>query len=189
MLPVPAPECITATGVLLKRGRKAATSRVDLTAPDGTLVAMGAAGFTTVPRRESDPVKPVIDLERLVKIFGIHPGLSHPLRDEAGIDVIDAATGVVELAVRPEVRNPNGTLQGAMVALIAEAAVEDLLTARHGEPFVVTDLDVRYLGRAENGPVRSSCRVLGDAVEVTLTDTSTGGITTLVYARAARSSL
>ena len=63
------------------------------------------------------------------------------------------------------VRNPNGTLQGGMVALLAESAAEDLLEARFGEPVVVTDLDIRYLARAEHGPVRTSCRLIGAGPE------------------------
>jgi hypothetical protein len=76
-----------------------------------------------------------------------------------------------------------------MVALLAEAAAEDLITARFGLPVVVTDLDLRYLRKAENGPVRTRTRLLGpgpDApVQVELIDTSTDLITTLVYARVA----
>jgi hypothetical protein len=75
-----------------------------------------------------------------------------------------------------------------MVALLAEAAAEDLVTTRFESPFVVTDLDLRYLRKAEVGPVRTRSRLLGtgpDApVQVELIDTSTGEITTLVYARA-----
>ena len=102
--------------------------------------------------------------------------------------MIDAAEGVVQVEVTPELRNPAGTLQGAMVALVAEAAAEDLMSARFGSPFVVTDLDLRYLRKAQVGPVRTRCRLLGtgpDAtVQIELIDTSTDQITTLVYAGA-----
>ena len=75
-----------------------------------------------------------------------------------------------------------------MVALVAEAATEDLLTTRFESPVVVTELDLRYLRQAHVGPVRTRSRLLGagsDApVQVELIDTSTDQITTLVYARA-----
>lgn len=52
----------------------------------------------------------------------------------------------------------------------------------------MTDLDLRYLAKASEGPVRTRSRLLGTgpdaAVEVELVDTSTGTTTTLVYARA-----
>ena len=78
--------------------------------------------------------------------------------------MVDAATGVVEVDVAPHVRNPAGTLQGAMVALVAESAAEELVGHRNG-PAVVTEIDVRYLAQAPVGPVRTSCRVLGDAAD------------------------
>jgi hypothetical protein len=55
---------------------------------------------------------------------------------------------------------------------------------------VVTDLDLRYLGQATVGPVRTRCRPLGDdlracpPVEVELVDLSTGRVTTLAHCRA-----
>ena len=73
--------------------------------------------------------------------------LTRPLREEAGIEVVDAAEGVVQIDVTPELRNPAGTLQGAMVALVAEAAAEDLVATRFESPAVVTDLDLRTSGR------------------------------------------
>ena len=111
------------------------------------------------------------------------------MRDEAGIEVVDAGNGVVQLEVTPALRNPAGTLQGAMVALLAEAAAEDLVEARSGSPAVVVDLDIRYLGKAMVGPVRTRTRLLGDGpgapIEIELVDLSTDTLTTLVYARAA----
>ena len=116
--------------------------------------------------------------------------LARPLREEAGVEVIDAAAGIVQVEVTPDLRNPAGTLQGAMVALLAESAAEDLMATRFGSPFVVTGLDLRYLRKAQVGPVRTRSRLLGtgpDApVQIELIDTSIDQITTLVYASATR---
>jgi hypothetical protein len=75
-----------------------------------------------------------------------------------------------------------------MVALLAEAAAEGLVATRFGLPVVVTDLDLRYLRKAQVGPVRTRSRLLGNGpdapVQVELVDLSTDQITTLVYARA-----
>ena len=62
----------------------------------------------------------------------------------------------------PELRNPAGTLQGAMVALFAEAAAEEMVSARFDMDAVVTELDLRYLAQTGDGPVRSECALLGD---------------------------
>jgi acyl-coenzyme A thioesterase PaaI-like protein len=90
----------------------------------------------------------------------------------------------MEIAVRPEVCNPAGTLQGAMVALVAEAAAEDLVGHRLGRPVTVVDLDIRYLAQAKVGPVRTRCRMIGEWVRVELVDTAEERVSTLVYARA-----
>jgi acyl-coenzyme A thioesterase PaaI-like protein len=187
MRPIPAPVRIDATSTILRQGRRSATCLVQLSTDQGAPIATGAIGFARVPRRATDPPKPTVPLGQTPLIFKDPSTLTRPLRDEAGIEVIDAAQGVVQVEVTPELRNPAGTLQGAMVALLAEAAAEDLLTTRFRLPVVVTELDIRYLRKAQVGPVRTRCTLLGTGpeapVQVELIDTSTGQITTLVYAR------
>jgi acyl-coenzyme A thioesterase PaaI-like protein len=187
MRPVPAPERIEAVATLLRRGRRSAASKVELLTGEGEPVATGAIGFTTLPRREGDPPKPNVDADHALSIFRGRGTLARPLREEAGIERLDPANGEVQVAVTPELRNPAGTLQGAIVALVAEAAAEDLVSTRFESPVVVTDLDLRYLAQAQVGPVRSRCRLLGagpdSPVEVELVDTSVDRVTTHVYAR------
>lgn len=191
MRPEPAPGRVDAVAQVLRRGRRSATATVELTDEKGERVATGAIGFARVPRRHGDPPKPPVTPGSSVAIFRGVGVLTKPVRQEAGIESIDPEGGVVELIVTPELRNPAGTLQGAMVALVAEAAAEDLLSARFEIPAVVTDLDLRYLAQAHSGPVRSESRLLGSGpdapVEVRLVDTSVGRLTTLVYARAGSS--
>jgi acyl-coenzyme A thioesterase PaaI-like protein len=187
MRPIPAPERIDATSKILRRGRRSATCLVELKTEEGAPIAVGAIGFVNTTRKASDPPKPNVPLGQIPLIFRDPGALTRPLREEAGIEVIDAAEGVVQVEVTPDLRNPAGTLQGAMVALLAEAAAEDLLATRFESSVVVTDLDLRYLRMAHVGPVRTRSRLLGtgpDApVQVELIDTSTDQITTLVYAR------
>jgi acyl-coenzyme A thioesterase PaaI-like protein len=187
MRPVPAPTAVSATHTILRRGRRSVTSTVEVTG-DGQPFATGAIGFAHIPRQESDPPKPVVPVEDAPRLFVVRDPLTRPLREEAGIEVIDAAEGVVQVELTPELLNPAGTLQGAMVALVAETAAEDLIATRFGSPVVVTDLDLRYLAQTQAGPVRTRSRLLGtgpDApVQVELVDTSADRVTTLVYARA-----
>jgi acyl-coenzyme A thioesterase PaaI-like protein len=185
-----APARVTAVNRVVRRGRRSVTCTVEMTDEAGRPFAAGAIGFASLPRRDTDPPKPLVSPQDAVELFDGLPGLTRPLRDEAGIEVVDAARGVVQLDVTPEVRNPVGTLQGAMVALVAEAAAEELLATRTESPVVITDLDLRYLAQAPTGPVRTSVRVLDDSplapLEISLVDTSTDTLTTLVYARGAR---
>ena len=135
---------------------------VDLVNEQDELVATGAIGFSKVQRRDGDPPKPPISLDRITEMFEGSSTLTHPLREEAGIRVLDPMVGSVEMSLTPVVRNPAGTLQGAMVALLAEAAAEEMASARFDMPAVVTDLDLRYLAQTGAGPVRTHCRLLGD---------------------------
>ena len=189
MRAVPAPAKITAFGTILRQGRRSAHCRVEVVDEHGVEVAQSALGFAHVPRKATDPPKPIVSPSDIAARFSTHERIARPLREEAEILEIDPSAGIVELAVRPEVCNPAGTIQGAMVALVAEAATEDLLGAT-GQPVVVTDLDVRYLGQATVGPVRSRCRAIGDdlrtcpPVEVELVDLATDRVTTLAYTRA-----
>ncbi len=188
MRPVPAPDCISAVNTVLREGRRSVTCRVDLHDPAGGLVAAGAIGFAKVPRKDSDPPKPALTPEDAAVVFRDLGTLSLPLRDEAGIEVVDAAEGIVEVEVVPALLNPAGTLQGAMVMLLAECATEEVAASRADAPVVVTELDVRYLDKARSGTVRTRTRRLGDAaddpVQVELVDTGTGRVTALVHARA-----
>jgi acyl-coenzyme A thioesterase PaaI-like protein len=188
MRPVSAPAKVVATSTILRQGRRSAHCLVEVTDGAGAHLASGTIGFAYTPRKPADPPKPIVDVHSVARYFTQRQFLTRPLREEAGIVTVDPAAGVIELPVRPEVCNPAGTVQGAMVALVAEAAAEDLVGSRLGAPAVVTDLDIRYLAQAHVGPVRSRCRSLGDdadaPVEVLLIDQSTDRVTTVVYARA-----
>lgn len=189
MRPIPAPAFLSTRTTILRRGRRSATASVDLVTDQGEPVATGAIGFARVQRREVDPVKPPASPGRMSVMFDGSRTLDRPLREEAGIVVLDPVAGALEMQVTPELRNPAGTLQGAMVALFAEAAAEELATARFNTAAVVTELDLRYLAQTGEGPVRSECTLLGDGpdapIQVELSDRSTGRLTTLVYARTA----
>ena len=189
MRPVPAPRKITASGTILRQGRRSAHGLLEVVDERGEEVATGAIGFAHVPRRPTDPPKPIVSPDDVAARFSTADRITRPLREEAQIVSVDPSAGVVEMAVRPEVCNPAGTIQGAMVALVAEAATEDLLEST-GQAVVVTDLDIRYLGQTTVGPVRSRCHVVGGdlrscpPIQVELIDVATDRITTLAYTRA-----
>jgi acyl-coenzyme A thioesterase PaaI-like protein len=189
MRPLPAPDFVSTRTTILRPGRRSAVAMVDVVSGDGEPVATGAIGFTRVQRRDTDPVKPPASPGRMSTMFDGSRTLDRPLREEAGIVVIDPIAGALEMEVTPELRNPAGTLQGAMVALFAEAAAEELASARFGTPAVVTELDLRYLAQTGGGPVVSACTLLGDGpdapIQVELSDRSSGRLTTHAYARTA----
>lgn len=189
MQPVVAPASLSTRLTILRRGRRSATATVDLVTDTGATVATGAIGFARVQRRQADPVKPPSSATGMTAMFDGSRTLTRPLREEAGIVVLNAGTGALEMPVTPGLRNPAGTLQGAMVALLAEAAAEDMVSTRFDRTAVVTELDLRYLAQTGAGPVQSRCRLLGEGpdapIEVELFDVSRDRLTTLVYARTA----
>jgi acyl-coenzyme A thioesterase PaaI-like protein len=186
--PMPAPEWLEARAQVLRNGRRSATSVVRVVDQDGIDVAYGAAGFSRVDRRDTDPPKIPFDPVRMERRWATVPPIDVPLHDAMGLVVLDPATGVVEVEVIPFLCNPAGTLQGAMVAALAEAAAEQVLGARWGVPAFVTELDIRYLAQNRTGPIRTSTEVIGDGrdtiVVVELHDMTTGTLTTHVLVRA-----
>lgn len=105
--------------------------------------------------------------------------LRAPLEDQAGCRVV--APGIAEVDRTPYVMNPAGTVQGGMVALLAELATESL-------PIVdgpVSELDVRYLSATRVGPARATAAVIGDrTARVELHDPGNGDrLTAVVLAR------
>jgi acyl-coenzyme A thioesterase PaaI-like protein len=171
----------------VRRGGRSATAVVDLVTDLGQPMASGAISFVKVPRREGGPIKPENSPERVTTLFDGSHNLIRPLRDAASISVIDSMTGTVEMEVTSALRNPAGTLQGAMVALVAEVAAEEMASARFESPAVVTDLDLRYLAQSGAGPVRTRSSLLGQgpeaSIQVEIFDQSSDRLTTLVYAR------
>lgn len=173
---------------ILRQGARSSTCEVFITDDTGRNVGYSTAGFALVPRRPEDPPKMHFDMGMAVEIFGQIPTLEEPLRDAMGIEVLDAEQGVMELALRDDLRNPAGALQGAMVAALAEAAAEDLFSAHLGAPALVTGLEIRYLGQGRVGPVRTRAQIMGDGpaapVRVQLYDVSSGKLLTHVTAHA-----
>lgn len=190
MAAVPAPDAVVATTEVVRQGRRSVTCTVDFRDPDGRPLGWSTVGFATVPRREGDPPKPLFTPEVAVAGFSGQSRLDEPLVEAARIEVLDAAAGRTRVTVTPELRNPAGTLQGAMVALLAEVAVEERAARLATDPVVVTDLDVRYLAQAPDGPVEATTTAVDDDPEgpahVRLVDTSVPRLTTLVDARARR---
>jgi len=157
----PAPARLDAFTTVLRGGRRSVTADVALVDDAGAPWGWSTIGFTRLERRPGDPEKPIIDLSQASAIWEQIPPLDEPLRAAAGVRVLDAAEGRVEIGLRPDLANPAGALQGAIVALLAEVAAEELATHNAGAPRMVTELDIRFLGQGRGGPVRSQAWCIG----------------------------
>ena len=190
--PVAAPSLVEGRHRMLREGRRSATAEAWLLDDEGRSVGLGIASFSRVERRPDDPPKFHFRIPESFAVFGSAPPLDVPLAEAVGLQVVDAAAGVVEVEVDALLTNPAGTLQGAIVAYVAEAAAEELLSSLAGQPVLVTELDVRYLGQARLGcVVRSRARLVGGSpdapldgtVVVELVDAQTDRLVTYVVAR------
>jgi acyl-coenzyme A thioesterase PaaI-like protein len=98
------------------------------------------------------------------------PALSQPLAERLGARVLEP--GSVQLDNREDLSNGHhGTIQGGVMAALAELAVESAL-ARSG-PRVVTGIDLRFLNRVKVGPARAVARPL-----ITTTEEQVFGVST-----------
>src|SRR5262249_35824303 len=91
-------------------------------------------------------------------------GFRAPVLDALGVDVVDAAGGVVDVPVTDYSRNSLGALQGGVVAIAAEVAAEQALRAACGTPVTVKDMQLTYLALARSA-LRTSAEVLHASAE------------------------
>ena len=162
MPPVPAPEALRCTVRTLRAGARSSTSEILINDAGGAPLGMGFVSFSRVPRRPTDLPKPEFDLEIVGEAWSRIEPLDEPPRDAAGMRVVDAATGHLELDLADKVNNPAGALHGAMIGMLLAAAAETLADTTVGGAHVAGDLDIRYLNQARSGPVATRARFVGD---------------------------
>jgi uncharacterized protein (TIGR00369 family) len=151
---------VEARAQVLRAGRTTVVIEVALVDEAARDVGIATMSFAVLPRRDTNPVAD--DLHAGPPTMATaESGLSGLLLDKIGLEVRDAARGVVEVPVVDWALNSMGAMQGGVVATVADAAAETALRAATGRPLVVTDLYVTYLGFGRVGPVRSEVEVLG----------------------------
>ena len=145
---------------VLRAGASTLACECRFTTPDGAEVGYAQIGFGRFHQRPGDPAKHIHDPPR-PDLTGL-PDIAQPLAELAGIEVVDPALGHVEAELTPQLLNPAGIMQGAMVTLVGEVGAETLAESEFGSPYVVADMDIRYLLGGKIGPVYSTCRWMGD---------------------------
>ncbi len=121
--------------------------------------AFGRLTFTRVPSRGGEP--PRARRGGLLYHFAeAREKLAVPFHQAIGLRVLDAAAGVVEIALVPYVHNSVGALQGGLVVALADAAAEQAGRALLGREVATTDLCVHYLALGREGPIRTRAALL-----------------------------
>jgi uncharacterized protein (TIGR00369 family) len=153
---------VEARAEVLRAGRTTVVIEVELADDRARCIGLATMSFAVLPRRETNP-----EIARIrdspTTMSTPQSRLARPLLHELGIEVRDAARGVIDAPVIDWSRNSMGAMQGGIVATVAEVAAETALRAATGEQLVVNDLQVTYLGFGRIGPVRSDVAVLGTA--------------------------
>jgi acyl-coenzyme A thioesterase PaaI-like protein len=135
-------------GTLLKQGRTTIVAETEFRHPvTGAVVALSHATFVASPRPQ-DVIGPLSSSRTTGN------ALSSPIAEALGAEVL--SPGVVVIERGTYVNQPAGTLQGGVVAVLAELAAETLTGAR------VLELEVRYLSAVRVGPARTSAVALDD---------------------------
>ncbi|MCY4037433.1 MAG: PaaI family thioesterase [bacterium] len=156
----PLPDHIDAVAEVLRAGAGTLACECRFSTPDGAEMGYAQIGFGRYRPRPGDPAKTAYDPPR-PNLTGL-ADIDRPLAEVVGIEVADAAAGHVEVELAPQLLNPAGMMQGAMVALVGEVGAETLASHDLGAPHAVADMDIRYLLGGKIGPVYSTCRWMGD---------------------------
>ena len=82
------------------------------------------------------------------------------LWEAIGIDVVDAAAGVVQVPMTDYVRNSFGTINGGVMIMAAEAAAELAAQEALGAPVAAMSLNYRFLDQTRIGPAQTQTTVL-----------------------------
>ena len=130
-------------GRLLKVGRMTTIGETTFSEPGaGAPFAISFGTFIGSPRPgDVRETKPALTTEPAVE----GPTLTQPYAERLGIRTPEP--GVAEADHRPDLLNTSNSIQGGVLALIAELAAQSIATAEAGRTFVVDDLDIRYLAR------------------------------------------
>jgi acyl-coenzyme A thioesterase PaaI-like protein len=152
-------------GAPLRAGRTNVVLEVEVGDGDEAAgpAAIASMTFTRIPRRpETIPYR---EPEEERYGFGDEGSwLTAPFLEQLGCRVLDAASGVVEIAVGDYVRNSVGALQGGAVVALVDAAAEAVASVRMEADVATRDLQVHFLALGRVGPIRSRARWLaGDA--------------------------
>lgn len=127
-----------------------------------TLAAKGLVTFARIPGSAAsleDAYKPA-EWVGQVRHRSAEAPAEGTMRERMGLEVIAAATGVLELERTPYVANTIGTINGGAQAVLVEAAAEAMRP-----DLVATDVQIHYLSQVKAGPARTKGTVSRDRTD------------------------
>ena len=112
-------------------------------------------GFRRLPHRGDHAALPAPQLPSRGTLAHPAARLEKPFVERAGIRVVDADAGVLEIENHDWVRNSFGTLNGGMVATLLEMAGEQAARSALGPEAVAVDVEMQFVGQSGDGPIRT----------------------------------
>lgn len=153
---------IHAAARVLKAGRSVVVCGVDLTDGDGTPVAIGHASFMAAP----DPGLEMPDRTSLDDLLPPPGRLDRPFAERAGCRRV--APGVAELHRQDGALNASGSINGGLIALVAEEAALSLAPGA-----ALSSMALRYLRAVRTGPAVATAEVREGLGRVVVVDAGT----------------
>ncbi len=164
---------------LTKSGRTVTVGETEILTDDGRPLGVAIGTFQASPRPQDTLSPRMTQGHRMERIESPHPTLA----DHVGLEVVEP--GLTRIGLRPDLLNGTQSLQGGLVALLAEAAAQSAATADRATAAVVEGIEVHYLAAARVGPIQARAERVGpDLYRVTAHDTGMDDrIVCLVVAR------
>jgi acyl-coenzyme A thioesterase PaaI-like protein len=148
-------------GRIVKAGRTAITTEYDVVDGSGLLIGRGGAAFMLAP----DVSLALPDNDgTLAALAERSPSLTQPYAQRA--NCVRTAPGVASMPHTHETGNAAGTLQGGLIALVAEEAALSLAPPDS----TLTSMGLRYLRPARVGPAVATADRHGDLSRVEVRD-------------------
>jgi len=146
--PAPGAGPVHGAGTVVKAGRSVFVAEVEFTTGDGEPFGFAAGSFVPAP-----DARLTINIPPNARPFTDEvPRLTVPFAERAGCERLEP--GVAALTHSDEVLNASNTINGGLIALVAEEAVLSL-----SEGATLASLDLRYLQPARVGPVVARAEV------------------------------
>ncbi len=149
---------LVAHGHIVRAGRTAVVVEVDLEDDLGARVGSGSMSFTVLPRRDTNLRLEEVEPGLVAWGASRQPDIAY--LDFAGVEVVDSAAGIVQIACDPKVRNSFQALQGGMVCTLADIAAETAGSMALQRPAATVSLETWFLAPGKVGPVRATGRLL-----------------------------
>jgi len=167
LLPGAAGDAVEARGRVARAGRTTVVLEVELfDQPSDAPRGLATMTFSVIERAVDAPVweRDTTTVTRMTMALS-GSGFDGHLHEALGIDVVDAAGGVVEMPIDDAVRNSFGAVQGGAFGAVAGVASEAALTEACGVPVEAVDLHLTYLELGRVGPLRTRTTALRSSPE------------------------